>query len=471
MVADYIYFLTNDHNRRSCITFHVRPPEIPKTQNYLRSEWLTGCVHMFYNRGMESLIKLEEIALHMDLEPAEETATVAGLAQAVSPYPTPVKVAPCGQVTGRAPAGPTPTYINGQPQAAPRRLSRQEAKQQALGIFQATISGNRTIPLLKTMLTTACERNCYYCPFRAGRNYQRVTFQPEEMAEAFMRLYRAGMVRGLFLSSGIIGGGLRTQERLLDTVTILRQKQRFTGYIHLKIMPGAEQAQVETAAVLADRLSINLEAPNEGRLQAIAPKKQFAEELVRPLQWLAQYRTARPHLRHASATTQFVVGTGETDLELLATAAYLHQQLKLARTYYSAFRPIPDTPLEHLPPENPLRQHRLYQASFLFRDYGFDLEEMPFTQLGYLPLDTDPKQAWAQLNLLHNPVEVNQADRELLLRVPGIGPKGANAILSARRRGTLSDLSHLRAIGVETKRPSAYLLLDGKRPLRQLSLW
>jgi predicted DNA-binding helix-hairpin-helix protein len=420
---------------------------------------------MFYNRGMDTLIKLEEIAVHMDLEPAEETAVFPPL------HHTPPKVAPCGQLLSPNTPPTNVGYIKGQPRAAPRRLSRQEARQQALGIFHATVSGSRTIPLLKTMLTTACERNCYYCPFRAGRSYRRVTFQPEEMADSFMSLYRAGMVQGLFLSSGIIGGGARTQDKLLNTVTILRQKHRFKGYIHLKIMPGAEQAQVETAATLANRLSINLEAPNEGRLQAIAPKKQFAEELVRPLQWLAQYRENNPHLRHASTTTQFVVGTGENDLELLATAAYLHQQLKLARTYYSAFRPIPDTPLEHLPPENPLRQHRLYQASFLFRDYGFDLEEMPFTQAGYLPLDSDPKQAWAQLNLLHNPVEVNQADREMLLRVPGIGPKGANAILAARRRGRLSDLTHLRAIGVETKRPSAYVLLDGKRPLRQLSLW
>ena len=412
---------------------------------------------MFYNRDMDTLIKLADIAVNMDLEPAEETA--------VLPQTVPSKITPCGQVVG-LPVG----HTVGQPQAALHRLSRQEAKRRALGIFHATVSGNRTIPLLKTMLTTACERNCYYCPFRAGRSYQRVTFQPDEMADAFMSLYRAGMVQGLFLSSGIIGGGARTQDKLLDTVTILRQKHQFRGYIHLKIMPGAEQAQVETAATLADRLSINLEAPNEGRLQAIAPKKQFAEELVRPLQWLTHYRAQQPHLRHASTTTQFVVGTGETDLELLATAAYLHQQLKLARTYYSAFRPIPDTPLEHLPPENPLRQHRLYQASFLFRDYGFDLEEMPFTPSGHLPLDTDPKQAWAQVHLLENPVEVNQADREMLLRVPGIGPKGASAILAARRRGTLSDLNHLRAIGVETKRPSPYVMLNGKRPLRQLSL-
>jgi predicted DNA-binding helix-hairpin-helix protein len=417
---------------------------------------------------MDSLIKLEEIAVHMDLEPAEETAASVPL----SPQTTAANVAPCGQVLSQQhTVAPKVGHIDGQPQAASRRLSRQEAKQQALGIFHATVSGNRTIPLLKTMLTTACERNCYYCPFRAGRSYQRVTFQPDEMADAFMGLYRAGMVQGLFLSSGIIGGGARTQERLLDTVTILREKHQFRGYVHLKIMPGVEQAQVETAATLADRLSINLEAPNEGRLQAIAPKKQFAAELVRPLQWLAQYRADQPHLRHASTTTQFVVGTGETDLELLATADYLYRQLQLARTYFSAFRPIPDTPLEHLPPEKPLRQHRLYQASFLLRDYRFDLEEMPFTQAGHLPLHTDPKQAWAQGHLLDNPVEVNQADRELLLRVPGIGPKGANAILSARRRGTLSELSHLRAIGVETKRPSPYVMLAGKRPLRQLSLW
>jgi predicted DNA-binding helix-hairpin-helix protein len=337
--------------------------------------------------------------------------------------------------------------------------------------------GGKTIPLLKTMLTSACERDCHYCPFRAGRTMRRTTFQPEEMARTASDMHRAGMVDGLFLSSGIIGGGQKTQDRLLETVAILREKHHFRGYVHLKIMPGAEREQVRQAMRLADRLSINLEAPNDGRLLTLAPLKQFAEELLRPLQWVNEIRAAEDgragwNGRWPSTTTQFVVGAaGESDLELLSTSEYLFHTLNLARTYYSAFHPVPDTPLENHPAEDPLRQHRLYQASFLFRDYGFDLEDMPFDQRGNLPLDIDPKLAWAQEHLSERPVELNRAARQELLRVPGIGPLGARRIERARRLGTLRDLSDLRAIGVHAGPPAPFVLLAGKRPPQQLKLF
>jgi predicted DNA-binding helix-hairpin-helix protein len=209
----------------------------------------------------------------------------------------------------------------------------------------------------------------------------------------------------------------------------------------------------------------------------LAPKKEFFKELLRPLQWVEQIRRTQVgqkgwNGRWPSTVTQFVVGAaGESDLELLQTAEYLYKELRLGRTYFSAFSPISNTPLENLPAENPLRQHRLYQASFLFRDYGFDLEEMPFNQLGNLPLDEDPKMAWAQAELLENPIEVNRASREELLRVPGIGPKSAQIIVQERRHNKLRDLQDLRAIGVQTKRLEQFVLVDGKRPLRQLRLF
>jgi predicted DNA-binding helix-hairpin-helix protein len=155
---------------------------------------------------------------------------------------------------------------------------------------------------------------------------------------------------------------------------------------------------------------------------------------------------------------------GDSDLELLTTSGYLLRQLHLSRTYYMAFNPVPDTPLENTAPENPWRQHRLYQASFLLRDYGFDLEEMPFTQDGNLPLDADPKLAWAQVNLAEAPVELNRAEPDSLLRVPGIGPKGVKSIVAARRYNKLRELNDLKAIGVSPTRPAPYVLLDGKRP-------
>ena len=409
---------------------------------------------MFYNTGMDALTKLRVMSEHMDLEPAEEVT--------VRPTPPPSVdakqgIAPCGQVI------------------VPREEAAQGKHDQA--VFHAKLPNGKTIPMLKTLLTSACERNCHYCPFRAGRNFRRVTFKPEEMAQTFMDMYRAGMVQGLFLSSGIIGGGVKTQDKLLDTVTILRQKHRFRGYVHLKVMPGAELAQIEQAMTLADRLSVNLEAPNERWLAALAPKKTFVEELLRPLQQIEQIRQEKAgqlgwNGRWPSTVTQFVVGAvGESDLELLSTAEYLHKQLHLSRVYYSTFSPISDTPLENHLAENPLRTHRLYQASFLFLDYQFDLEEMPFDPSGRLPLDTDPKLAWAYANLRENPVEVNRADREELLRVPGIGPKGAAIILAARRRGVLREVAHLQQIGVQTKRLKPFVLLDGKRPSYQLPLF
>lgn len=337
-------------------------------------------------------------------------------------------------------------------------------------------------PVLKAMVTTACEKDCHYCPFRAGRgSMRRVTFSPDEMALAFDRLVRAGLVDGIFLSSGIIKGGVSTQDKILDTAAIIREQYQYTGYVHLKIMPGSEYDQIVRAMELADRVSINLEGPTEERLTALAPKKQLYGDLLQRLQWAAEIKQkaqtdARSGLAgsvRASIVTQFVVGAvGDTDLELLSLTEKLHRHNRLARAYYSRFNPIENTPFENLPPESPLREHRLYQASFLLRDYAWDVEDLPFIDQGNLRLDIDPKRAWADTHLLDDPVEVMTAGREELLRVPGIGPKGAAAILRARRRGRLTDLSHLRKIGIRgTDQIAPYLLLDGHQPPRQLSLF
>ena len=327
-------------------------------------------------------------------------------------------------------------------------------------------------PVLKGMITTACEKNCYYCPFRAGRSQtRRFTFSPDELAGAFDRLQRAGVVDGIFLSSGIIRGGVTTQDRIIDTAAIIREKYGYRGYVHLKIMPGAEDDQIRRAMQLADRVSINLEGATAARLAALAPKKDFHDDLLMRLRRAAQFRREARRLR-ASLVTQFVVGAvGDTDLELLTLSARLYGQLGLARAYYSAFNPIVGTPFENLPPADPLRERRLYQASFLLRDYRWDVEELPFLADGNLRLDADPKRAWAEAHLRHAPVDVMRAGREELLRVPGIGPKGAAAILRARRQGRLRDLAHLRAIGVQVSRAAPYILLDGRRPPQQMPLF
>jgi predicted DNA-binding helix-hairpin-helix protein len=248
--------------------------------------------------------------------------------------------------------------------ACPRQSAGQSKSSGILSagaVFQPAVPKGPQISLMKSLLTSACERNCYYCPFRSGRDFRRATLRPDDMALAFMAYQKSGIAEGLFLSSGVAGGGIATQDKLIATAELLRYKHHFKGYLHLKIMPGAERAQVERAMQLADRVSINLEAPNTQRLQALAPRKEFIQELLQPLQWAEEIRQSQPGIsgwqgRWPSTATQFVVGAaGESDTELLRLTEYLHNKLKLKRVYFSAFRPIQDTPLENQPAESPLR--------------------------------------------------------------------------------------------------------------------
>jgi predicted DNA-binding helix-hairpin-helix protein len=228
---------------------------------------------------------------------------------------------------------------------------------------------------------------------------------------------------------------------------------------------------------LADRVSVNLEAPNTARLAKLAPHKVFLEELLQPLRWVDEIRKTVPahrgwNGRWPSSVTQFVAGgADESDLELLTTTEWLHKNVRLSRAYFSAFSPIRDTPLENKAATDPLREHRLYQASFLLRDYGFDLEDLPFAGDSNLPLDSDPKLAWARQHLADRPVEVNRAEKRDLMRVPGIGPKGAEAILKARRTGRLHELSNLRKLGIAIQRAAPFVLVDGKRSSQQMPLF
>ena len=339
----------------------------------------------------------------------------------------------------------------------------------------ASLPNGRQITLLKTLLSSACEKNCFYCGCRAGRDFERVIFKPEEFSDLFMRLHRGGITEGLFLSSGVLGGGVTTQDRLIDTAEILRNKLGYKGYLHLKIMPGSQKDQVLRAMQLADRISINLEAPNPSRLATLAPKKDFFNDLLTPLRYAEEIRRDLPACqgwngRWASSTTQYVVGgSNETDLELLATTEKLIRQFSLRRAYFSAFKPVSNTPLENKSPTNPIRQDRLYQASYLLRDYCFSLEDMPFVGDGNLPLEMDPKMAWAQIHLAEHPVEINRASREELLRVPGFGPQAVRSILQARQHKLFSQLESLGKLSINSQRAAPFILLNGKHPARQLS--
>lgn len=410
---------------------------------------------MFYYCGMDAIGRLKLLSSQMSFE-ADVERRETGNTQA---------------------AHPSTALRSAQDNETPKPACFSPKEQDQTFVHPAQLPNGKQILLLKTLLSSACERDCFYCPFRAGRDFRRATFRPEEFAGLFIKLNRAGAAEGLFLSSGLAGGGARTQDKLLDTADVLRHKLGFRGYIHLKIMPGAEREQVFRAMQLADRVSINLEAPNTDRLTRLAPHKQFLEELLQPLRWVEEIRKTVPAYkgwngRWPSSVTQFVAGgADESDLELLTTTDWLHKNVRLSRAYFSAFSPIPDTPLENKAAVDPLRERRLYQASFLLRDYGFDLEELPLTDNANLPLDSDPKLAWARQNLSERPVEINRAEKRELMRVPGIGPKGAEAIIKARGEGRLRELSHLKKLGIAIQRAAPYVLVDGKRSPRQIAMF
>ena len=340
-------------------------------------------------------------------------------------------------------------------------------------ITSASLPNGKHIQLLKTLLTSACERNCFYCAFRSGREFHRCTLKPHEMALSFMSLHQAGIVDGIFLSSGIIGGGIKTQDNLIGTAEILRKKYSFQGYIHLKIMPGADKSQIIRSMELADRLSTNLEAPSQGYLEKLAPKKVFQEELLNALLTIEEIRRNNPPYqgwrhRWPSTTTQFVVGpAGERDLDLLQRTSDLFKSAHLHRIYFMAFKPVQDTPFENLTPTSPMRQQRLYQASFLLRDYSYTIEDLSFDKNGNLFIDKDPKSTWAQINLSEHPIEINRADFQELLRIPGIGQTNAKKIIRLRRIHYLREISELKKAGIDPKRMLPYILLDGKRPEKQ----
>ncbi len=339
-------------------------------------------------------------------------------------------------------------------------------------IYPAVRSDGHTVKLLKILQTSACEKDCFYCATRRGRDVPRATFQPDELASTFDQLRRARIAEGIFLSSAVAGGGTRTMDRMLATAELLRRKYDFRGYLHLKLMPGAESAVIERALQLADRVSVNLEAPTSEHLAKLSSTKRYSEELLAPLETARKLIAANPLLAKKSMTTQFVVGAaGESDRDILRRTGGLYDSLHLARVYYSAFHPVPDTPLDGLAPTPLVREYRLYQSDFLLRQYGFSPDELVFGSHGDLPAESDPKLLWATKHHEVFPIELNTASREQLLRVPGIGPTSAARILQWRRTRKLGAIEQLARIGVDTGRAAPFVLLDGRAPAQQLPLF
>ncbi|WP_448581987.1 putative DNA modification/repair radical SAM protein [Thermaurantiacus sp.] len=364
---------------------------------------------------------------------------------------------------------------------------------EGMGICHSYTPDGRCISLLKILLTNFCQLDCAFCINRRSSRVRRARFTVEEVVQLTLGFYARNYIEGLFLSSGIIRSPDYTMEQLVRVAKTLRKEHDFRGYIHLKTIPDAAPELVREAGLWADRLSINIELAKPESLAALAPEKDAARiegSMAELGAAIAEARDAGRRFRHAprfapaGQSTQMIVGADAADdLVILDRAAGLYRRHAMRRVYYSAYSPIPD-PSPALPPAAPplVREHRLYQADWMLRFYGFTLADLRATAPeGYLPLDRDPKLAWALANRDFFPVDVNRAPREMLLRVPGIGPKVVGRILASRRTRRLrwADLARLVASPAKVRpfvatpdwRPTR--LLDGVEPVppRQLSLF
>ena len=343
----------------------------------------------------------------------------------------------------------------------------------ACGICHSFSADGRCISLLKVLMSNACVYDCKYCVNRRSNDTPRATFSPRELADLTIQFYRRNYIEGLFLSSGVIQSPDYTCERMIETLRILREEYRFHGYIHAKAIPGADSLLISRIGSLADRLSVNIELPSQQSLSLLAPDKK-KESILRPMQLisgrieensteLVKYRHA-PKFAPAGQSTQMIIGaTPETDLQILRLSERLYQKYRLKRVFYSAYLPVAESPLLPALTTKPplLREHRLYQADWLLRYYGFTSDELlDEKHPSFHPL-VDPKCGWALNHPELFPVEVNRAPYETLLRVPGIGVKSARRIITARRQGRL-DYGALKKLGVVLKRAQYFITCSGK---------
>ncbi len=343
------------------------------------------------------------------------------------------------------------------------------------GICHAYAPDGRCISLLKILMTNFCIYDCAYCVNRVSSNVQRARFSVAEVVRLTIEFYRRNYIEGLFLSSGIIRSPDATMADMLRIAKRLREDEGFRGYIHLKTIPDAAQELIEEAGLYADRLSINVELPTDRSVKRYAPEKnpdtiRAAMADVRLRKEMAEDRsyTGRRDRRFAPAgqSTQLIIGAdGASDATILGASTRLYASYGLRRVYYSAFSPIPDAS-QKLPLIKPplLREHRLYQADWLLRFYGFDLREITdATEDGNLDLDIDPKLAWALAHRGRFPIDVNVAEREMLLRVPGFGVKTVNRILSTRRYRNV-NYQDLRTMGANLKKARAFIAMQDWTP-------
>lgn len=343
----------------------------------------------------------------------------------------------------------------------------------AAGICHSFSADGRCISLLKILLTNECVYDCKYCLNRRSNDVPRATFTPEEVCTLTMQFYRRNYIEGLFLSSGIIENPTFTMELMYRTLYLLRNTYHFNGYIHVKAIPGADQRLIQLTGFLADRMSVNLElptaeglrelAPNKHRKNILTPMRQIQNGITANRNELTVYRNA-PRFVSGGQSTQMIIGcTPENDYQIMSVAESLYQKFELKRVFYSAFVNVnQDSTLPALPGGPPLlREHRLYQADWLLRFYGFQAGELLTEERPYFNVLLDPKADWAVRHLELFPVEINRADYETILRVPGIGVKSAMRIVKARRIANLA-FTDLKKMGVVLKRALYFITCNGK---------
>ena len=347
------------------------------------------------------------------------------------------------------------------------------------GICHSFAEDGRCISLLKIMLTNNCIYDCAYCINRRSNDLPRATLSVTELVNLTIEFYRRNYIEGLFLSSGVVRNPDYTMERLVKVVKDLRQVYRFNGYIHLKSIPGASQELVNEAGLYSDRMSVNIEIPNEQSLQLLAPEKDF-QSVFTPMRYIQQgmlqsaeerkkYRHA-PRFVPAGQSTQMIVGaTSDSDKDILHLTSALYKRPSMKRVYYSGFVPVNgyDKRLPALKQPPLVRENRLYQADWLHRFYNFKVDEIVDDSYPDLDLEIDPKLAWALRHPEAFPVDINRADYEMLLRVPGLGVKSAKMILTARRYSRLGT-SHLKQIGVVLKK-AQYFITCNELPTRTIN--
>ncbi len=344
------------------------------------------------------------------------------------------------------------------------------------GCCHSFSADGRCVTLLKVLMTNSCVYDCKYCVNRRSNDTRRAAFTPRELAELTIGFYRRNYIEGLFLSSGVLRNADYTTEQMIRALRILRQEYGFNGYIHAKAIPGTSPELVQQLGLLADRMSVNIELPSQQGLQTLAPDKT-REAILRPMslirdkvfeskQELVKYKHA-PSFAPAGQSTQLIVGaTKDTDRHILHLTEALYQKYRLKRVFYSAYVPVVENSLLPALDTKPplLREHRLYQADWLLRFYGFQASELLDEAHPDFNPHLDPKCSWAVAHLEQFPVEVMRADYETLLRVPGIGPTSAKRIISARRTAHLR-FEDLKKLGVVVKRAQYFVLCDGRAAL------